>query len=292
MQFGYVLPNYGNKIKANELLEIAAVCEEEGFDSVWATDHVIMPTELKEPYGEVLEPLTTLGFIASRTDKLRVGTSIIVVPQRNPVLLAKQAAALDVLSKGRMILGVGAGWAEKEFGFLNSDFEDRGRVYDESIRLMKALWSEDVVEFEGEFFHIKDALFLPKPVAKNIPVWIGGNGPMSVKRAIRLGDGWHPVGVTVEEFSRGAKMVKESGKDLTLSLRMTVDIRKKRGPTTTQSGERRVAVSGSTTEVRGAVDTYSSQGLTYFCASINHPVAAEVIVDLKKFAAEVVRSYR
>src|SRR5690348_18080725 len=92
MKFGYILPNYGDKIKPGELLEISEACEELGFDSVFATDHVIMPSDLREPYGEVLEPLMTLGYIASRTEKLRVGTSCIVLPQRNPVLVAKQAA--------------------------------------------------------------------------------------------------------------------------------------------------------------------------------------------------------
>ena len=143
MKFGYILPNYGDKITPQALLDISDVCEEVGFDSVWATDHIVMPTTLKEPYGQLLEPLTTLGYIASRTEKLKVGTSCIVLPQRNPVLLAKQAAALDVFSKGRVILGLGAGWAEEEFGFLNADFSGRGRVMDESIRLMKTLWKDD-----------------------------------------------------------------------------------------------------------------------------------------------------
>ena len=131
---------------------------------------MIVPAELREPYGQILEPLTTIAFIASRCDKLKVGASCVVLPQRNPVLVAKQAAALDALSGERVILGFGAGWGEKEFGFLNADFAKRGRLMDESIRLMKALWKEDVVNFEGDFFHVKNALFLPKPVRKDIPI--------------------------------------------------------------------------------------------------------------------------
>ncbi len=193
MKFGYVLPNYGDRISPSELLEISELCEAEGFDSVWATDHVIMPLELKEPYSQVLEPLTTLAFIAARTEKLRVGTSILVMPQRNPILVAKQAATLDVFSNGRLVLGLGAGWAEKEYGFLNSDFSKRGSVFDESIRLMKILWREDLVNFEGKFFNIKNALFLPKPVNRGIPVWIGGNGTLAVKRA-----GWGTAGTPLD----------------------------------------------------------------------------------------------
>jgi probable F420-dependent oxidoreductase len=291
VKFGYILPNYGDKISAQELVEISQVCEEEGFDSVWATDHIIMPTELKEPYSQVLEPLTTLTYISARTDRLKMGTSCVVLPQRNPVLVAKQAATLDAFSGGRVILGFGAGWAEKEFGFLNGDFERRGKVMDESVRLMKVLWKDDVVNFEGEFFHIKDALFLPKPQKRNIPVWIGGNGPSSVKRAIRLGDGWHPVGLELEGFRKGAQRIKETGRSITLSMRMTTDVRKKREQYTTPTGERRVAVSGTSTEIRKEIDGYAEAGLEYYCASINHPSAKEIIADLRKFSTEVMKSY-
>jgi alkanesulfonate monooxygenase SsuD/methylene tetrahydromethanopterin reductase-like flavin-dependent oxidoreductase (luciferase family) len=100
LKFGYILPNFGGKISSTELLELAQLCEEEGYDSVWATDHVIMPSELRDPYGQVLEPLTTLSVIAGRTRKLKLGTSVIVLPQRNPILVAKQAAILDVYSGG------------------------------------------------------------------------------------------------------------------------------------------------------------------------------------------------
>jgi probable F420-dependent oxidoreductase len=291
VKFGYILPNYGDKISAQELVEISMVCEEVGFDSVWATDHIVMPTELREPYGQVLEPLTTLTYVASKTDRLKLGTSCVVLPQRNPVLVAKQASTLDVFSKGRVILGFGAGWAEKEFGFLNADFDRRGRVMDESIRLMKILWNDDVVNFDGEFFHIKDALFLPKPVNRDVPVWIGGNGPTSIKRAIRLGDGWHPVGLELEEFRKGAQRVRESGRSVALSMRMTTDVRKKRDQYTTPTGERRIAVSGTSAEIRTEIDRYAEAGLEYYCASINHPSAQEITSDLRRFSSEVMKSY-
>lgn len=291
MKFGYILPNYGDKIKPEQLLEIASTCEESGFDSVWATDHIVMPTELKDPYGELLEPLTTLGYIASRTEKLRVGTSCIVLAQRNPILVAKQAATLDSFSNGRVILGFGAGWAEKEFGFLNADFAKRGKVLDESISLMKSLWKDDIINFDGEFFHVKDALFLPKPVKRDVPVWIGGNGRTAIKRTIRLGDGWHPVGPDVSDFKSGADEIRASGRDITLSVRMTTDVRKRREPYVGVNKEKRVAVSGSAGEIRKDIDAYSEAGLQYYCASINHPAASDIVADLKKFSADVIRSY-
>jgi probable F420-dependent oxidoreductase len=291
VKFGYILPNYGDKISAEELVEISVICEEVGFDSVWATDHIVMPTELREPYSQVLEPMTTLTYIAAKTDRLKLGTSCVVLPQRNPVLLAKQASTLDVFSKGRVILGFGAGWAEKEFGFLNADFARRGKVMDESIRLMKNLWKDDLVNFDGEFFQIKDALFLPKPINRNIAVWIGGNGPTSVRRAIKLADGWHPVGLELEEFRNGAQRVKESGRSITLSMRMTTDVRKKRDQYTTPTGERRIAVSGTSAQIRTEIDRYAEAGLEYYCASINHPSAQEITSDLRKFSSEVMKSY-
>jgi len=257
---------------------------------VWATDHVIMPVELKEPYGQLLEPLVTLAYIASTSQKLRLGTSCIVLPQRNPILVAKQAAALDVFSGGRVILGFGAGWAEKEFGYLNADFARRGKVFDESIRVMKALWRDEVVNFDGSFFHVKDALFLPKPVGRDIPVWIGGNGPPAVRRALMVGDGWHPVGLDIEGFRRGAEAIREAGRKVTLSMRMTTDVRKRR-ESYLFNKEKRMVVSGSSAEVRKEIDTYVEAGLEYYCASINHPAASDIIADLRKFGSEVVASY-
>jgi len=291
MRFGYILPNYGDKISAQQLVEISKTAEELGFDSVWATDHVIMPIGLREPYGELLEPLITLASVASATEKLRVGTSCIVLPQRNPILLAKQAAALDVFSKGRLILGLGAGWAEPEFRSLNADFERRGKVMDESIRLMRTLWRDDVVNFEGEFFRVKDAVFLPKPPRRDIPVWIGGNGPTAIRRTIMLGDGWHPVGPEVGWFRKGAEEISRSKKGTVLSVRMTTDVRKKRPAYAGANSEKRIAVSGSPAEIRKEIEAYVDGGLEYYCASINHPSAAEIVADLKQFSSEVMRSY-
>lgn len=291
VKFGFILPNFGDKITAEQLVEISRVCEESGFDSVWATDHVIMPVEQREPYGQLLEPLVTLSFVAAATKKLRVGTSIIVLPQRNPILLAKQVAALDVFSRGRVILGAGAGWAEKEFLYLNADFRRRGSVFDESIRLIRRLWADDVIDFEGKYFNVKGAIFLPKPAQKHVPVWIGGGSEAAARRAARLGDGWHPVGLDVDAFRRGAEIAREGGRRLTLSIRMTVDVRKRREPYVAATGERRVAVSGSSEEIIRQIEEYEEAGLEYFCASVLHPRAEDIIADLKVFSSEIMGSF-
>lgn len=292
MRFGYILPNFGDKISPDELVGIATLCEEVGFDSVWATDHVIMPGELSEPYGRLLEPLVTLAFVAAKTEKVKLGTSVLVLPQRNPILVAKQAAALDVYSKGRLVLGVGAGWAEKEFEFLGADFRHRGRVLDESIGLMRALWTQGRVSFHGRFFRVSEAVFLPKPSQGSIPIWIGGTSLGALDRAARLGDGWHPTGSDLAAFAAGVDRLRESGRRPTVSLRLTTDVRKKREAVQSPSGERRAVLSGSAEEIRKGLEGYERAGLEYFCASILHPSAEEIKADIRRFAADVVSSYR
>jgi probable F420-dependent oxidoreductase len=291
LKFGFVLPNYGDKIGAQELVEIARVCEEVGFDSVWATDHIIMPKEQRDPYGQLLEPFITLSFVAASTEKLKLGTSSVVLPQRNPILVAKQAAALDVFSSGRVILGMGIGWAEKEFGFLGADFRRRASIMEESVILMRSLWGDETVNFDGKHFKLKDAVFLPKPAQGKIPIWISGNSEGALRRAIRIGDGWHPVGLELERFRAGAEAIAKSGKKLTVSLRVTVDVRKKREGLAGHDGEKRTSFSGSPDEIRSSVEAYLSAGLGYCCASILHPTAAEIIEDLRKFAADIISSY-
>lgn len=291
MKFGYILPNFGDKMGPQDLVKISRVCEEVGFDSVWATDHIIMPTELREPYGQILEPIVTLSFVAAATDRLKVGTSSIVLPQRNPILVAKQAAALDVFSAGRVFLGFGIGWAEKEFAYLGADFRRRARVMEEGVKLIRSLWSEDTVDFEGKYFSVKGALFLPKPVHGRIPIWVAGNSEAALERAIRVGDGWHPVGLALEKYRAGAEKIAKSGKKLTASLRITVDVRKKREDTVGTDGGRRTSFSGSPAEIRKSVDAYAAAGMEYCCASILHPSPEEIMADVRKFSSDVIGSY-
>jgi probable F420-dependent oxidoreductase len=291
MKFGFVLPNYGDKIGAQDLVQIARVCEEVGFDSVWATDHIVMPKEQREPYGQLLEPFVTLSYVAASTERVKLGTSSIVLPQRNPILVAKQAAALDVFSGGRVILGMGIGWAEKEFGYMGADFRRRASIMEEDVSLMRSLWSDETVNFKGKYFKLDDAVFLPKPVQGKIPIWIAGNSEGALRRAIRIGDGWHPVGLELERFRAGAEAIAKSGRKLTLSLRVTVDVRKKREGLAGHDGEKRVSFSGTADEIGSSVEAYLAAGLAYCCASILHPSAAEIIADVRKFAADVVSSY-
>ena len=147
MQFGVALPHFSRMASRKAVLTTAREAEALGFDSVWTTDHVLMAADQPEPYGTILEAFITLTYVAAVTERVRLGTSVIVLPQREPVLVAKQAATLDVLSNGRVILGVGVGWNEREFGFLGASFNDRGRRLDEYIQALRVLWSAPDPEF-------------------------------------------------------------------------------------------------------------------------------------------------
>ena len=208
--FGCSLPSRGPVASPDALRSLTQRAEDLGFDSVWVSDHIILPKEVSsfypyspdgvatfrpdEPY---YEPISALNFLAGCTHRIRLGTHVLILPYRNPVLAAKMLATLDVLSNGRLILGVGAGWMEEEFQALGlSTFAQRGTVTNEYIRLFKELWTQREPEFHGEFYNVAGAGFLPKPVQQpHPPLWIGGHTGPALRRAAELGDGWMPIGL-------------------------------------------------------------------------------------------------
>ncbi len=291
MKFGFCVPNYGGKFRPDEMVESAIIAESAGFDSVWATDHIIVSSKFSHPYGDLVEPFVILSYIAAKTDTVHLGSSIIVIPLRNPILVAKQAAALDRLSRGRMILGAGAGWLEEEFRYLNADFKRRGKFLDESINLMRALWKDDLVSFSGSFFRLRDAVFSPKP-AKPIPIWIGGDSASAIRRASRLGDGWHPVGVSPTQIEKGVKIIRKGGRKVTISLRIAVDMRGGRPSYRSGSGEKRVGLSGSRQDIVRGVEDYKSAGVEHFVLFMNSTGREQLFADMKKFSSEILRSFK
>ncbi|MDA4128547.1 MAG: TIGR03619 family F420-dependent LLM class oxidoreductase [Thaumarchaeota archaeon] len=291
MKFGLVLPNFGGRVKPTDLVDFALAAEQGGFDSVFVTDHIILPKDTETPYGELFEPLVTLAFLAAKTTSVRLGTSILVLPQRNPFLVAKQVAALDQFSKGRTILGVGAGWEAREFQYLSADFKMRGKILDESIQLIRALWTNDEIDFSGKFFNAKDAVFLPKPVQKLVPIWIGGTSDAAVNRAAKLGDGWHPNGITPSQLAFGIHRIRKSGRKVLITMRITTDLMRKRDDVVLPNGEKRKILSGTRGEIVAQLDEYKIAGLEYSCVYFYHDDTSQIITDVKKFAADIVRSY-
>lgn len=190
MHFGVILPNYGEGSSPDGIRRAAERAEELGFDSVWTTQHIIVGAEAVDPYGRVYDPLITLGWVAGWTDRIGLGTSIVLVPLHNPMNLAKQVATLQELSGGRFTLGVGVGWHRDEYDFMGVDFEDRGRRADEAIRVMRALWKGER-DFEGRYWSFRDATAEPHP-SPPPEIWVGGSSKRAVRRARELGDVWHP----------------------------------------------------------------------------------------------------
>jgi len=213
-----ILPNYGVDATPAAIRRVAELAEELGYDSVWTTEHIIVGPEAVDPYGRVYDPLVTLGWIAGWTERIGLGTSIVLVPLHNPMHLAKQAATLQELSGGRLTLGVGMGWHTDEFDFMGVEFEGRGRRGDEAIRLMRALWKGER-DFDGEHWSFHDATSEPLP-SPPPELWIGGSSPAAIRRARELGDAWHPSrGSDVEDVRR----VKERHPELRVVPRTSVE---------------------------------------------------------------------
>jgi probable F420-dependent oxidoreductase len=190
VHFGVILPNYGKDASPDAIRRTAELAEELGFDSVWATEHIIVGPEGVDPYGRVYDPLVTLGWIAGWTERIGLGTSIVLVPLHNPMHLAKEVATLQELSGGRFRLGVGMGWHKDEYDFMGVPFEGRGRRANEAIRLMRALWSGER-NFDGEYWSFHDATAEPHP-SPQPELWVGGSSAPAIRRALELGDVWHP----------------------------------------------------------------------------------------------------
>jgi probable F420-dependent oxidoreductase len=190
MKLGLHLPQMGGA--PADILRTAQRAEREGWDSLWVSDHIVVPeTGGRLPAIEILEPIATLAYAAAVTSRIRLGTSVIVVPYRNPLHLAKELATLDRLSGGRLVAGVASGWLEAEFRALGAPFERRGDYTDEAIRLMRSCWANEVPEFRGSIFSLAGMRFGPRPSAGTIPVWVGGTSRRAIRRAIEHGDGWH-----------------------------------------------------------------------------------------------------
>ncbi len=203
MHFGVILPNYGLDSNPDGIRRTVELAEELGFDSVWATEHIIVGPEAVDPYGRVYDPLVTLGWIAGWTERIGLGTSIVLVPLHNPMHLAKEVATVQELSGGRFTLGVGMGWHKDEFDFMGVEFKGRGRRADEAIRLMRALWKGER-DFEGEYWSFHDATSEPHP-SPQPEIWVGGSSERAIRRALELGDVWHPSRGSDPEHVRRVK---------------------------------------------------------------------------------------
>lgn len=205
MRFGVAIPQAGPFVDVDVQRAVAAALEELGFDSLWVSDHVVVPAGERYIPEVIHEPLALLAWLAAATSRATLGVSVLILPYRDPVFTAKFLGSVDVLSEGRLVLGVGAGWLKEEFGALSASYEERGPVTDEYLKVIRNLWETDTSSFSGRWKRYEDLRLFPKRAGSRsgpIPIVVGGNAPVSIRRAAELGDGWHPINQSPDQLAR------------------------------------------------------------------------------------------
>ncbi|MDD9903850.1 MAG: LLM class F420-dependent oxidoreductase [Rhodospirillaceae bacterium] len=228
MKFGLRYCNAGRYVYPANAVELVQAGEAAGFESAWTVDHVVVPEgyESAYPYSDdgkmaggkndmpIPDPLIWMAYVAAATSKINLATGILIIPQRNPVVAAKQIATLDLLSGGRTLLGIGVGWLEEEFNAIGVPFGDRGQRTDEYIYAMQELWATDRSTYESDFIKFTDVHSQPKPVNRSIPIIVGGHSKAAARRAGRLGDGFFPArGASPELIDLVRRTAEEHGRD-------------------------------------------------------------------------------
>ena len=231
MKFGIAFANIVSAVEGEGAVDLATIAEENGFESLWTVEHVVVPSgyESEYPYSPngkmpgpeespIPDPLIWLAYVAAVTTRIQLGTGILILPQRNPAVLAKECASLDRLSKGRLLLGIGVGWLREEFNALGVPWEARGARTDEYVAALRELWTEDESTFHGRFADFERAKSYPKPVRPGgIPVHVGGHSIAAARRAGRLGDGFFPgkgdVASLTELFAVMREAAVEAGRN-------------------------------------------------------------------------------
>lgn len=290
MQFGVALPHFSRLASREAVLSTAREAEALGYDSVWVTDHVLMASDQPEPYGAILEAATTLAYVAAITERVRLGTSVLIATQRDPVLVAKEAATLDVLSNGRLILGVGVGWNEREFGFLGADFHNRGRRLNEYIQAWRTLWSDPHPRFNGQFVRFADVSFQPRPVQPGgPPIWLGGGSPAALRRAATLCDGWHAVGTPVEQFAATMATLRELAgeRQVVGSVRLRAAVGQTLPEQRGASGSVQAQLSGSREEIVDRIHAYAAAGAGDLVLYFGADDLERNLADMRRFAENV-----
>ena len=295
MKFGVCLPNYANHLSKEGLIKSSKLAESCGFDSLWTTDHILVPKKHSDPYGNVLDCLATLAYLGAVTEKIHLGTSVLVLPLRNPIIAAKQVATIDYLTDGRLILGTAVGWMEEEFQNLGMPFHGRAKRFEEAVRLIRTLNQTETPRFEGRYYNFRDAVFRPTTTHKNgPPIWFGGNSEAALMRAARLADGWHPVGVPVERYRtmvQKAKSVLRSEKPFTFSIRIHVDIDGNTKPYSASSGESRDVIAGTASDAAKAIEQYRDAGLDHLVCYFGDIDTKSSERRITRFAEEIIPSF-
>lgn len=216
MRYGFVVPNNFGVEDPKEVARLGIRAEELGFDSVWVNHHVLNIGYVQDRLGNLPyhDALTLLTWLAAKTSRISLGTSVLVMPYLHPMVLAKQLATLDHLSDGCLVIGLGAGSLPEENAALGVPYESRGRYCNEFIEVLRMLWTKERATFSGEFFEFEGIISSPKPLQKpHPPIVIGGNRPPALRRVARLGDGWHPMNCSPDGVRRRLEIVRAEAED-------------------------------------------------------------------------------
>ena len=295
MKFGVCVPNYGESSSREALGTVALEAERTGCDSLWTTDHILMPRNSGTPYERIFDSITTLAYLAPITNRVRLGISSLIIAMRNPAVVAKQLATIDNLAGGRLMLAIGAGWNEKEFASLGSNFRNRGRRVDASIRLLRALWRGET-SFKSRVLGIdfRDAVFEPHPTQKNLSIWIGGTSKAAMKRAVTLGDAWHPNVQPLDQFTKlvaDFRAVSPDARTKEICVRIAINTRAEQSEYKSPLGERRIMLSGDEAQNKKILSGLEQFGVSYIVAVPSPDGKASISnqVDAVKTLARLLR---
>ena len=222
MTAGMHLPQAGPAASGEAMTRAAVLAEELGFADVWVSDHLVVPTGAAyPPSAYVFEPLTALAWVAASTRRVGLGTTVLVLPMRNPIVVAKSVASIDQLSGGRMILGTAAGWLEAEFDALGVPFAERGARTDEAIEMLRTMWTKDHITAEYPVHGARFAAIRAKPQpVGHLPIWIGGHAEVALARAVRVGDGWHGGFLTPEQTAPRVRRMRAERPESSFAISM------------------------------------------------------------------------
>ncbi len=309
MRYGFYLPTRGPLGNSDDITEIAGAGERLGYATIVIGDHIVFPVQVASPYpytvdggfpgmGDAMEQLTLMSFIAGITTTSRLVTSVMILPHRNPLATAKILATIDVLSKGRVTVGVGVGWMREEFEALGApDFDKRGAASNEYLEIFKKCWTQDPVSHDGEFYSFKELRCMPHPVQDpHPPIWIGGHSRAALRRVAKYGDGWHPVGATSASPLPPAEfqvlldtlkgMMEAEGRDydeLTISFKAP-----SYDPGRLPEGHDRLLFTGEPGRIAEDIRAYKAMGVHEVIFDFRAPPAAKTVENMEHFMAEVV----
>lgn len=301
MKFGVTIPNNWGIEDPSQVLSLGQLAEELGYDSLWVMDHLFNIGFIKErledkPY---YHPLATLSYLAGTTQRILLGTSVLVLPYHNPVELAKYTATLDQLSGGRVTLGVGVGAMPEEFQALGIEMRQRGSLTDESIAIMKELWTNPHPTYHSQRWNFSDLRFSPTPLQKpHIPLWIGGDSPGAIRRAAAVGDGWHPSSISPKEFSLGKRQIGEltatSGRDpesIVMSMRVNIEVHPR--PSSSPQATDLTSLPGDDPgRMATTIEAFQTAGVEHMVFALNSGDVPAITSLMERIARDVIPQFR